>query len=265
MFDACLHEALRRLDRWLLWVCDAEEQRAQLLAGDGKSGWEGVRNLIRPEAARLLFVDTPDEFPLLPAGDHAWQRLGKALALEPCELEALLVILAAYLEPRYQALYAVLQDNLQQNRPTERLLLAVLGRTPQRWRTLSATLGAAGRLSRSGFIQRDSGSFPPLGRPLGLPEEVVAVLCGATTPPVPGAVAQHWAVGTGTEDSAVPCQVIYGAGDGVALAQQLVGAATTTLEVRVPAGLADALGVCQAAGGLASESGHGCPAASRSA
>jgi hypothetical protein len=246
MLDSFIREALRRLDQWLLCVCDAEEQRAQLLAGDGKSGWEGVRNLVRPEAERLVFLDAPMEFPLLPSGDHALHRIGKALGLDLCELEALLVVLAPYLEPRYQALYAVLQDNLQQPRPTERLLLAVLGRTPQRRRVLSASLGAAGRISSSGLIRHEAGSYPPLGRPLCLPEEVLAVLCGATAPPVPGAMAQYWSIGAGAVDIAIPWQVIYGVGDCVALARQLAGAATT-LEVRVPAGLAEALGVCQSA------------------
>src|SRR5262245_56145919 len=112
MFDSFLSEALQRLDQWLLCVCDEEERRATLLAGDGRSGWEGVRNLVRPAAARLVFLDEPKVCPLLPPGDHALHRIGRALGFATCELEALLVVLATYIEPRYQALYAVLQDNL---------------------------------------------------------------------------------------------------------------------------------------------------------
>jgi hypothetical protein len=247
MLDPFLTEALQRLDQWLLCICDAEERRATLLAGDGSSGWEGVRNLVRPAAAQLVFFDESKAFPLLPSGPHALHRIGKALGLETCELEALLVVLAPYIEPRYQSLYAVLQDNLQQTRPTERLLLAVLGREPERRRVLGESLGPAGRLSRSGFIACESGSFPPLGRPLCLPEDVLAVLLGSEAPAVPGAVSQCWWMGSGLGEVSASWQVIHGTGDRVALARELDNDTTTKFSVRVPATLPEAQTVCHAA------------------
>lgn len=219
--DESLIEALSRLDTWLLKVCDAEEQRALALAGDGSVSWAGVRNLVRPTMTSLIYLDPPESPDLIPPGDHPLHRLAEAFTLQPCEAEALLVVLAAYIEPRYQALYAVLHDNLQQPHPTHRLLLSILGREPERRRLLDGSLRASGRLIRSGLLRRESDSHPPLGAPLSLPDDLLAILQGDDAPPLEHAHRQRWSWGTGTEPHANDWQVIHGRGDRMSFARRL--------------------------------------------
>ncbi|MCB9947540.1 MAG: AAA family ATPase [Rhodospirillaceae bacterium] len=247
MLDPFLSEALRRLDRWLLQVCDEEERRARLLAGDGSGGWAGVRNLARPETAALAFAGPPMDGPLLPPGDHAFHRIGTALGLEACELEALLVALAPHVEPRYQSLYAVLQDDLNERRPTERVVLAVLGREARRRRCLSESLRPAGRLIQGGFLVREAGVFAPLACPLRLADDMLSALLGGDRPPIPGAAHQGWAAGEGPQAGRQAWQVIHGGGDRVGLARQLAGEGVRIVDVRVPPDGSLAPLVCRAA------------------
>src|SRR6185503_17378853 len=128
--------------------------------GDGGRGWTAVRNLVRPAVRDL--TPTSGRAGLVPDGPHMLRRIGTELGLAEVELEVLLVLLAAHVEPRYQSVYAVLQDDLSQHRATERVLHTILGRD-----VLSpGLLGPAGRLVRSGFLVRLPGAYPPLARPL---------------------------------------------------------------------------------------------------
>jgi hypothetical protein len=243
--DPFVAEALRRLDARLLDVSDDEERRAVLLSGDGRPGWDGVRNLARPAVADLNPTGASSE-PLLPGDDSVFRRVGKALELEECELEALLVVLAPHVEPRYSSIYAVLQDDLAQPQPTERLLSMLLARRPEHRAGLAACLGPTGRLARSGFLARVAGAFPPLARPFALPEDVAAALLGAAQPPVPDALAQRWTVGCGDENQPAPWQVVHGSGDRAAVARSLAGT-DQVVEVLVPPRPADVAAVCRAA------------------
>jgi hypothetical protein len=94
MLDAFLTEALRRLDACLLDVCDDEARRAKLLAGDGSQGWAGVRNLARLAMGDLSPSEPGADESLLPPTGHMLRRIGGALQVEECELEALLVALS---------------------------------------------------------------------------------------------------------------------------------------------------------------------------
>ena len=247
MLDQCLTETLQRLDTRLLAVCDAEERRATLLAGDGRGGWDGVRNLVRPPAAALFGgVDMTE--PLLADDSHPLHRMAEALRLEACEIEAVLVVLAGFLEPRYQSLYAVLQDDLRQGRPTERLLLTVAGGTAARRARLLDSLSRSGRLGRSGLISADVGTFPPLGRPFSLPDDVLAVLTGNATPRLAGAVSQRLLDGRGTSAGEMqpPCLILHGRGNHAERCCSLVSPDRRVLSVRVPAGALSET-ICQAA------------------
>lgn len=233
MPDAFLTEALGRLDRRLLQVCAEQERRAARLAGPGGRGWTAVRNMTVPSVDELATPAAPAEG-LLPPGPHVLRRIGRSLGLQECQLEVLLVLLAAHVEPRYQSVYAVLQDDLNQPRATERLVHAVLGRDPRRHRALAHALAATGRLVRSGFVQRLAGTFAPLTRPLDVPEDVVAALLGPDGP----------------ELAAVPVpalQVIFGHGDLAAAARDLAPAGLPVVEVVLPPAEAHAQEAARAA------------------
>ncbi|SDZ15081.1 ATPase family associated with various cellular activities (AAA) [Micromonospora pattaloongensis] len=255
MLDVFLIDALQRLDRRVLEVCAEEERRAEKLAGGGGRGWTAVRNLVRPSVADLV-GQPADRAGLLPGGPHVLRRIGAALGLVECELEALVVLFAPHVEPRYQSVYAVLQDDLHQPRATERVLHAILGRDAERHRLLATSLGAAGRLVRSGLVVRLPGAFAPLARPLDLPEDLVAALFGAPEPPVPQALGQYWTSGSGEppglrEDAGVPpspaLQVVFGHGDLVETARSFVPRQRRLVVVGVPAAAADATAVAAAA------------------
>ena len=210
--EAVLADALRRLDARLLAVVDEEERRALSLAPDGAGGWDGVRNLVRPPVASLATPTDPWN-PLVPRGPSPLRGLADRFALDEVELEAVLVALAAHVEARYQAVYGLLQDDVHQPLPTERLLVAVLGRAPARMSALAESLGPAGRLTRSGVLQVIATPAAPLGRAFDLPPDVVTALLGGSRPPVGGAVSQRWVQGTRTEaDAAAAVVVVHGAG-----------------------------------------------------
>lgn len=247
MLDPFLTEALRRLDARLLAVCDAEERRAGKLAGDGRGGWDGVRNLIRPSVDDLLDAGSRFDEGLLPDLPHPLHRIAYELKLDVCEAEALIVMIAPHLEPRYQSLYAVLQDDLRQGRPTERLLLSVAGGTAERRQRLKASLASGGTLSRGGLLTGDSGGAAPLGRPFALADDVASVLTGVASPRLAGAPRQTRTPGlaeAGTEDRTA-CLVLHGRGDHLAAARGRVATGQHVLAVKVPGTAAAA--VCQAA------------------
>ena len=244
MLDPFTTEALRRLDGRLLDVCDLEERRAELLAGDGVAGWDGVRNMVRPTVADLGSVDSR-RASLLPGDDGVLRRIGKALDLEELELELLVVLLAPHVEPRYAAIYGVLQDDPAQAHPTERLIRAVLAPVPGQSARLATLLGATGRLVRGGFVTRVPGGFAPLARPFALAEDIVATLLGDTRPPIPDAQWQNWARADGEDARAVPLLVVHGHGDRAAMARAHAGA-DEIVEVGLPT-RPDAVAVARAA------------------
>jgi AAA+ superfamily predicted ATPase len=218
-----------------LQVCDTEERRAHLLAGDRSGGWAGVRNLVRPDATTLLFAAQAPAPRLIPPGGHGFSRLAEGIGLPDYEVEALLVVLAAYVEPRYQSLYAVLQDNPNQPQPTERLLLSVLGYEPRRRRRLAASLRPSGRLVRGGLILRGADRYPPLAYPLALPHDLLDLLQGDARPVLSDARRQVWARGNGPEPCRQRWQVIHGRGDRSGFARGLCGRGESLLLVWLPA------------------------------
>ncbi|WP_298460236.1 ATP-binding protein [uncultured Cellulomonas sp.] len=244
-----LADALGRLDARLLRACELEEHRSTLLAGDGRPGWAGVRNLAAPTVDDLV-PSGPVPDALVPGGHPVLDRL-RATVLDDVGCDALLVLLAPHVEPRYASLYAVLQDDLDEHRPTERLLMLVLdGADPGRGR-VRAALSPGAALLRSGLVRPVPGWFRPLARPLDLPDDVVEALLGAPHPAVPGALRTRWTRGaaTGATASAAgepPVQVLHGAGDVVGAARAAVPPDEDVVVVEVPA-TPDGAAVCRAA------------------
>jgi hypothetical protein len=227
--------AFGRLDAWLLEVCSREEARAARLAPGGSAGWAGVKALARPSVASLAFDDeraTPRDPDLLSAdatgASDPLLLARRAFALDVVETEALLVLLAPHLEPRYRALYGVLQDNLNQPAVTERLLLVVLGRRPERRRALYAALGEGGALVGSGLIRQLAAGAGPLERTFDLAPEVREALLGLPLPTWIAGLPVTWmpAPGPGSTPTSPPLdalQVIHGRGEWRELAERLGG------------------------------------------
>lgn len=213
----CAHiaDALGRLDARLVQVVDEEAQRAELLAGDGASGWRGVRNLALPPVTDLLYPMTSPLEPLVPGSiETPIGRLTQALRLGQIERDVLLVLLAPYVEPRYQSVYALLQDDVRQPLPTERLVRAVLGREPSRAEAVARSLASGGPLRRAGIVQTLSGDFPPLAQPFTLAAEIAASLLQDFWPPLAGVLDTTWI--DGRAKSQLPRCVVFAGPGGVA-------------------------------------------------
>lgn len=165
-----LAETLKRLDLLLSAACDREERRAKLLTEGAGRGWEGVRGMLRPAVADLLQPSASSEPPLLstrgPLAD-----LAQTFSLAAVELDALVLLLAAHVEPRYRTLCAVLADSADQAWVTERVMLAVLGDSPARRQALQESLGPGGRLRETGLVTCSDGQ-PPLAATYDLAVEV---------------------------------------------------------------------------------------------
>ncbi|MHA7630337.1 AAA family ATPase [Corallococcus sp. M7] len=191
--DPLWGETLRRLDALLVQVCDLEEARASKLRGEQEAGWDAVRTTVRPSTAELAFSSALAETPLLGASPPLpFARLRASLRLDTVEEEALLLLLATWLEPRYSRLFAVLQDETAQGWNVERLLLTVLGRTPARAQRLLASLTDSGLLVGGGWVQTGAGAFPPMLRPVDLAPEVREALLELPRPSVLGEVSLEW-------------------------------------------------------------------------
>src|SRR5262249_32103692 len=133
------------------------------------------------------------------------------------------------------------------SRPTERLLLALAGCTRPRRSLLHESLSRSGRLGRSGLIVADNGSFAPLGRPLAMQDDVVAVLTGIAAPGIAGAVRQSLLHGRGaTAEHTASCLVLHGRGDRADKCCALIASGCRVHYVKVPAS-PQAAAVCQAA------------------
>src|SRR5688500_13112204 len=164
-----LADTLKQLDRLLSAACDREERRAKLLAEGAGRGWEGVRGMLRPAVEELLQPVAAPEQPLMPR-NRALLELAHTFALAAVELDALVLLLAAHVEPRYRTLFAVLADSAEQAWVTERVLLLVLGYTSARRRALRQSLAAGGRLRETGLVTFVEG--PPLAATFDLAPEV---------------------------------------------------------------------------------------------
>ncbi|SFK01214.1 ATP-binding protein [Cellulomonas sp. KH9] len=262
--DEVLTRALSRLDAQLLHACDVEQHRVTLLAGDGRTGWDGVRNLLRPTVAELAqpgpaSAPAPSDEPLVPAGHPVLDRL--RTVLDVASLDVLLLLLAPHVDPRYQSVYAVLHDDLDERRVTERVVLLGLGTSPRRRGAVRRALAAGSALARGGLVRRAPGAFAPLGSPLELAPDVVDAVLGDAAPGVDAPRSSHVAGAarvaavTGTAGTAgpgrgsltaAPLLVVHGTGDAVAAARSVTppGAALLVVEV-APA--PDAADVCRAA------------------
>jgi MoxR-like ATPase len=234
---------LSALDARLRAVCAAEERRAAVLNGDGSVGWGAVGQLLAPELPALRALAPARAGSLWAAGDPRWAALRDA-RLSPVECDILLVVLAGYLEPRYQAGYAVLQDDLGQPRPTERLLLRVVGSDAASQRQVAAALADGAPLLATGLVKVVPGDHPPLRRPFDLPPEVRLTLIGARAPAA-GPVPATWQGSSGSTGLA-PWVVVHGSGDRVAAVEaELDGA--LAVRVSLPAAPAEALAAARAA------------------
>ena len=140
-------------------------------------------------AFRGLYIDESEVVvALAETGAGPWARLSRArlhalwrlLALEQLDVDILLAALAPDLDPRYERIYAFLQDDITRKRPTVGLLVRLLSDAVDEEAAVRARFHPEAPLFRNGLLAFDPGSAdaPLLGTAPRPDERVVAYLLG---------------------------------------------------------------------------------------
>jgi hypothetical protein len=184
---ALLEESLARLDVLL----EAALRAAEAAYGPAAAG-DPFRGLyISPEETRRLLDRVPGKPPFGLDGSSGrvlpWllaslppesplARLADRLGLSPFDLDILLVGLAPEIEPRYERLYAYLQDDVSRRRPGIDLALNLLCETSTQKLERQAHFEAGGPLLRHGLIHLfgdPNQAHPPLLAQFYRPDESI--------------------------------------------------------------------------------------------
>jgi hypothetical protein len=222
MIEGDLAAALRALDARLAQVCDVEEARAQRMSVADR-GWDSLRAALDADASELAYSKHLSEAPLCPShGPIELLRARKELGLDALDLDALLVLLAPHVEPRYARIYAALQDEAAHGLIVERLLFLVLGRSPSRARGLATTLSESGRLAETGLVAVAAGTYPAMARPIELATDLRDAILGLPPPRVLAGVELVWSPPLGPAPSRFGA-VVHGPGERVDRARALAG------------------------------------------
>lgn len=148
-----------------------------LFIGDG----EVARLLARVPGVPLL-GPKPGEPPLAAGEDDAapLAQVARAFALEPLDLDIVLVALAPEIDLRYERLYAYLQDDVTRRRPSVDLILNLLCADAAGKLAARARFAADAALRRHGLLELgvppNRSGAPLLGHECNLDEHVVRVL-----------------------------------------------------------------------------------------
>ena len=151
--------------------------------------------------------------------------LAHAFGLDVHDLAILLVALAPDVDPRFERLYAYLQDDVTRRRPTVGLALELCGLSP--WSAAARRrLGTGGPLARWALIEFEGVERPALSRALRLPDRVLAYLLGSDEPD--GELRQHLTELEVVElEEAASLTEALGRGVRLAYLRDRVGAATS--------------------------------------
>ena len=104
--------------------------------------------------------------------------LERRFGLDPRERDALLLVAAPELDPRFERLFGYLHDDLTRRRASAELVLRVLARDEADHAALRRALGPGGALAREGLLRREEGPTTLLGAPLVVDERIVDFLHG---------------------------------------------------------------------------------------
>jgi hypothetical protein len=91
-----------------------------------------------------------------------WAKLVARFALQPLDLDLILLALAPEIDLKYETLYAYLNNDVTRKWPTLDLAQRLLGDDPPTRAAIAAALSPAGNLTKPGILERID---PPSGRP----------------------------------------------------------------------------------------------------
>jgi ATP-dependent 26S proteasome regulatory subunit len=91
-----------------------------------------------------------------------WAELATRFALQPLDLDLILLALAPEIDLKYETLFAYLNNDVTRKWPTLDLAQRLLGHDPPSRASIAAALSPAGRLAEAGILERVE---PPAARP----------------------------------------------------------------------------------------------------
>jgi hypothetical protein len=165
------------------------------------------------------------------AGDEVrLRRIARSFALEPLDVELLLVALAPDLDPRFERLYGYLHDDVSRRRASVGLALELSG-VGEGSGAGRARLGPLAPLVAGGLLVVEDADRPFLTRALRVPDRVAAHLLGDATPDaaveaLATIAAAHDAAGTDALEGGLR------AGARLAYVRERIGTAAVTLAAR---------------------------------
>ena len=131
-----------------------------------------------PGTARALAAIEADADAAEAAGiDLRLRRLARSFALDAFDVELLLIALAPDLDPRFEALYAYLNNDVSRRRASTGLALELCGAALGAG-TNRRHLGSSGALVSGGLLLVEEPDRPYLSRPLRIPDRVASHLLG---------------------------------------------------------------------------------------
>jgi SpoVK/Ycf46/Vps4 family AAA+-type ATPase len=181
-----LVQALARLDERLRRAVDAAAAAyGPDAAADPHRGlYVGADELARllSRAPALPPLGPAAAEPLVPAHDPSFGWLARAFALEPFDLDVVLIALAPELDLRYERLYAYLQDDVTRRRPSVDLALNLLCADAAGKLAARARFAPDAPLARHLIVELvsdpDRPGQPLLARSLALDDQVVRAILG---------------------------------------------------------------------------------------
>jgi hypothetical protein len=163
--------ALARLDRLLEREIVRLRARYQLSLDEFRGLYvsdEQVDQLVRAaadEAGRGPFAAATAEGGFLSSVSEQparWAELAARFALQPLDLDLILLALAPEIDLKYETLYAYLNNDVTRKWPTLDLAQRLLGHDPPSRASIAEALSPAGRLTEAGILERVE---PPAARP----------------------------------------------------------------------------------------------------
>ena len=134
-----------------LYVSD--EQVDRLVRGAATE--EGSERVAAPTAPGGLLGAVCD-------GPSKWAELAARFALQPLDLDLILLALAPEIDLKYETLYAYLNNDVTRKWPTLELAQRLLGHDPPSRASIAAALSSAGKLAQAAIMERVE---PPAARP----------------------------------------------------------------------------------------------------
>ena len=153
------------------------------LRAEGADPANAFRGLYIDEADVVLALEETGDGPWAGVSQPRLEAMRRLFVLDQLDVEILLAAAAPDLDPRYERIYAFLQDDIARKRPTVGLLMRLLADETGDEAGVRARFHAEAPLFRSGLLTLDTAPDAPLLASAARPDErVVAHLLGIDAP-----------------------------------------------------------------------------------